>query len=152
MTTGTGCGLAGQVETKGLVSSESFRGGDMDSTKKTARIAGLLYLVNGVTGFFSIIYVPGKLIVSGNTAATANNILASETEKPLGTHLRGRIYLPALGSLPITQRGEQDACFADGDSGFSLRSHYVREYAERDRRPDALAGRRFPIGLRPIAT
>src|SRR6266513_3281873 len=78
MTTGTGCGLAGQVETKGLVSSESFRGGDMDSTKKTARIAGVLYLVNGVTGFFSIIYVPSKLFVSGNAAATAHNILASE--------------------------------------------------------------------------
>src|SRR5437879_12340650 len=76
--------LVGQVETKGLVSSESFRGGDMDSTKKTARIAGLLYLVNGVTGFFSIIYVPGKLIVSGNTAATANNILASERLFRLG--------------------------------------------------------------------
>jgi hypothetical protein len=27
----------------------------MNSTKKTARIGGLLYLVNGVTGFFSII-------------------------------------------------------------------------------------------------
>ena len=50
----------------------------MNSTKKTARIAGLLYLVNGVTGFFSIIYIPSKLIVSGNAAATANNILASE--------------------------------------------------------------------------
>jgi len=36
----------------------------MNSTKKTARIAGLLYLVNGVTGIFSIIYVPGKLTVS----------------------------------------------------------------------------------------
>jgi len=56
----------------------------MDSTKKTARIAGLLYLVNGVTGFFSIIYVPGKLIVSGDTAATANNILASERLFRLG--------------------------------------------------------------------
>src|SRR5437899_12611448 len=56
----------------------------MNSTKKTARIAGLLYLVNGVTGFFSIIYVPGKLIVSGNTAATANNILASERLFRLG--------------------------------------------------------------------
>ena len=56
----------------------------MDSTKKTARIAGLLYLVNRVTGFFSIIYVPGKLIVSGNTAATANNILASERLFRLG--------------------------------------------------------------------
>jgi hypothetical protein len=34
----------------------------MNSTKKTARIAGVLYLVNGVTGFFSIIYVPSKLL------------------------------------------------------------------------------------------
>ena len=40
--------------------------------------------MNGVTGFFSIIYVPGKLIVSGNTAATANNILASERLFRLG--------------------------------------------------------------------
>jgi Domain of unknown function (DUF4386) len=56
----------------------------MNSTKKTARIAGLLYLVNGVTGFFSIIYVPGKLMVSENAAATANNILASERLFRLG--------------------------------------------------------------------
>jgi hypothetical protein len=56
----------------------------MNSTKKTARIAGLLYLVNGVAGFFSIIYVPGKLIVSENAAATANNILASERLFRLG--------------------------------------------------------------------
>jgi Domain of unknown function (DUF4386) len=56
----------------------------MNSTKKTARIAGLLYLVNGVTGFFGIIYVPSRLIVSGNAAATANNILASERLFRLG--------------------------------------------------------------------
>jgi len=54
------------------------QGGDMNSTKKTARLAGVLYLVNGVTGYFSIVYVPSKLIVSGNAAATANNILASQ--------------------------------------------------------------------------
>ena len=56
----------------------------MNSTKKTARIAGLLYLVNGMTGFFSIIYVPSRLIVSGNAAATANNILASQRLFRLG--------------------------------------------------------------------
>ncbi len=56
----------------------------MSSTQQTARIAGLLYLVNGVTGFFGIVYVPGKLIVSGNTAATASNILASERLFRLG--------------------------------------------------------------------
>jgi len=56
----------------------------MNSTKKTARIAGILYLVNAVTGFFGIIYVPGRLIVSGNATATANNILASERLFRLG--------------------------------------------------------------------
>src|SRR5262249_23542649 len=56
----------------------------MNSTKKTARIAGVLYLVNGVTGFFGIIYVPSRLIVSGNPAATANNILASQRLFRLG--------------------------------------------------------------------
>ena len=50
----------------------------MTSAKQTARLAGLLYLVNAATGFFGIVYVPGKLIVSGNAAATASNILASE--------------------------------------------------------------------------
>lgn len=56
----------------------------MHSTKKTARIAGLLYLVNAVTGFFGIVYVPSRLVVSGNAAATANNILASERLFRLG--------------------------------------------------------------------
>jgi hypothetical protein len=55
----------------------------MNSTKKTARLAGVLYLINRVTGF-GIIYVPGRLIVWGNTAATANNILASERLFRLG--------------------------------------------------------------------
>jgi hypothetical protein len=56
----------------------------MNSTKKTARIAGVLYLVNAVTGFFGIIYVPGRLIVTGNATATAHNILASESLFRLG--------------------------------------------------------------------
>ena len=58
--------------------SHNQRGEGMNSTKQTARIAGVLYLVNAVTGFFGIIYVPSRLIVSGKAAATANNILASE--------------------------------------------------------------------------
>jgi len=56
----------------------------MNSTKKTARLAGVLYLVNGVTGFFGIVYVPSKLIISGNTAATASNVLAYERLYRLG--------------------------------------------------------------------
>jgi len=50
----------------------------MNSTKKAARVAGALYLLNAVTGFFGIMYVPSTLIVSGNAAATANNVLSSE--------------------------------------------------------------------------
>jgi hypothetical protein len=51
----------------------------MHPLKKAARIAGAVYLSMIVTGPFSLIYVPSKLIVRGNAAATADNILAHET-------------------------------------------------------------------------
>lgn len=50
----------------------------MNPTKKKARIAGLLYLVMAVTGPIGLMYVPSTLIVSGNAAATAGNIVQSE--------------------------------------------------------------------------
>jgi Domain of unknown function (DUF4386) len=53
-------------------------GEDMSSLKKTARIAGLLYLVACIPAPFSLLYVPNTLIVRGNAAATASKILASE--------------------------------------------------------------------------
>ncbi len=45
---------------------------------KTARIGGILYLVIILAGMFAVIFVRDKLIVSGDAAATANNILASQ--------------------------------------------------------------------------
>jgi hypothetical protein len=51
----------------------------MDPTNKAARVAGAVYLSMVITAPFSLIYVPGKLIVRGNAAATAENILAHET-------------------------------------------------------------------------
>ena len=51
----------------------------MHPIKKAARIAGAIYASMVVTGPFSLIYVPSKLIVRGNAAATADNILAHET-------------------------------------------------------------------------
>src|SRR5438105_2652266 len=51
----------------------------MHPTVKAARIAGAVYLSMVVTGPFSLIYVPSKLIVRGNAAATADNILAHQT-------------------------------------------------------------------------
>ena len=50
----------------------------MDSVKKTARLAGLLYLLSSIPGAFAFIYVPGKLVVEGNPAATAERIRASD--------------------------------------------------------------------------
>jgi hypothetical protein len=46
---------------------------------KTARIAGFLYLILFPLGLFGIMYVPSILIVPGDAATTANNIMASES-------------------------------------------------------------------------
>ncbi len=51
----------------------------MHPTVKAARIAGLVYLAMILVAPFSLLYVPGKLIVHGNATATAENILAHET-------------------------------------------------------------------------
>jgi hypothetical protein len=48
------------------------------------RFAGLLYIAMSIIGFFAMGYVPDKLIVHGNAAATANNIAASESLFRLG--------------------------------------------------------------------
>ena len=51
----------------------------MHPTDKAARIAGAIYLSMIFVAPFAMIYVPGKLIVRDNAAATAENILAHET-------------------------------------------------------------------------
>lgn len=49
-----------------------------------ARLTGLLYLLLLPLGIFGTIYVPSVLVVPGEAAATANNILASESLYRLG--------------------------------------------------------------------
>src|SRR6266581_4316050 len=48
------------------------------SPRQLARIAGALYLINIVAGAFAIGIVPATLVVSGDAAATANNIQTHE--------------------------------------------------------------------------
>lgn len=49
----------------------------MDSNKKTARIAGVFYLLVGIFGGFAEGYVEPKMYVAGNAAATAANVVAN---------------------------------------------------------------------------
>ncbi|HET7749195.1 MAG TPA: DUF4386 domain-containing protein [Terriglobales bacterium] len=55
----------------------------MTTLSRNARIAGLLYLTL-VIAPLRLIYIPSKLIVSGNAAATASNIAAHQTLFRLG--------------------------------------------------------------------
>lgn len=54
------------------------------SNKTTARIAGLLYLMVVLTGIFTLMYVPTKLIVWDNAPITFQNINANEKIFRLG--------------------------------------------------------------------
>ncbi|MBZ5689243.1 MAG: DUF4386 domain-containing protein [Acidobacteriia bacterium] len=56
----------------------------MSFMKNPGRFAGLLYVLTSIIGFFAMGYVPGKVIVHGNAAATASNISAHETLFRLG--------------------------------------------------------------------
>lgn len=48
------------------------------SLKKTARIAGVLYLLLVITGIFGIMYIPSQIIVAGDSVSTAKNIISNE--------------------------------------------------------------------------
>jgi hypothetical protein len=61
--------------------------------RKQARIAGLLYLLASIPAFFAWVYVPNKLIVTGDATATANHVRASESllRLSIGSELIGLI-------------------------------------------------------------
>ena len=51
----------------------------MTQLDRRARVAGGLYALTFLPGFFSLMYVPDHFIVSGNPAATIANIMADES-------------------------------------------------------------------------
>ena len=51
----------------------------MEATRRTARLAGLLYLVSSLPAPFALIYVPGRLLVEGNAAATGERLRSLES-------------------------------------------------------------------------
>jgi len=56
----------------------------MNSIKKQAHIAGVLYVLASIMAVFAWVYVTGKIFVRDDPTATANNIRASETLFRLG--------------------------------------------------------------------
>jgi len=50
----------------------------MNLQKKTARIAGILYLALAITGAFGIMYIPTAIVIPTDPALTAKNILDNE--------------------------------------------------------------------------
>lgn len=56
----------------------------MNPKKKEARIAGLLYLLMGITGAFGLMYVSSRIIVPNDAAATAGKIINSDMLFRLG--------------------------------------------------------------------
>jgi len=54
------------------------------SPRSLARMAGVFYLLTILTGGFALVFVSGRLVVYGDAAATATNILAHEPLFRLG--------------------------------------------------------------------
>src|ERR1043166_2857491 len=48
------------------------------SLKRTARLAGLLYLILGLLAFYAIMYVPNRIFVRRDSEASAKNLLINE--------------------------------------------------------------------------
>src|SRR5205814_9454084 len=65
----------------------------MNSVRKQARVAGVLYLLGVITAPLGLIYVPGKLIVAGDAVGTADHVRAS------GTPLRFAIASELISSV-----------------------------------------------------
>lgn len=51
---------------------------NLSSLKKTARLAGLLYLLMGIAATYGLMYFPSQTMVGGDSVATAKYILSKE--------------------------------------------------------------------------
>lgn len=50
----------------------------VNALKKTARLAGVLYLIWIMTGIYAMFYIPSKINTEGDAITTAQNILSNE--------------------------------------------------------------------------
>ncbi len=57
---------------------------NINSTSRTARLAGFFYFLLAITATYALMYAPSQTFVKGDAAATADNILANELIFRLG--------------------------------------------------------------------
>ena len=71
----------------------------MNSSKNTARLAGLLWLLSTAAGGFGLIYIRSNILVPGDAAATAGNIIAAESlyRAAIVSSLFSQIFMFFLG-------------------------------------------------------
>jgi hypothetical protein len=90
-----------------------------------ARVAGFIYLFAMALGIFSQVFVLGRMVVPGDAAATANNILAFEGLFRLGiavdviTFVSDVVIAWAFYEL-LKQRRTQRAFFPQKRTGFEF--------------------------------
>jgi len=94
----------------------------MHPLKKAARIAGAWYLSMVITGPFSLLYVPSKLIVRDNAPATAANVLAHDTMFQFGivAGLFGQVLFICLAVALYRLLGDVNKTWARLMFGFVL--------------------------------
>lgn len=82
------------------------------TTRRIARIAGALYLVNVIGGIFSLLYVPSITGGHGDPATAATNILAHETLFRAGTAVAALCFAEFLLVALALQRllGQANRC------------------------------------------
>ncbi len=83
---------------KGIGDSKAEERSAEASPRRLARIAGGLYLLNIIAGFFAIGFVPAALVVAGDAAATAHNIQANELLYRLGLAAH---MIPVVCNVPL---------------------------------------------------
>ncbi len=71
------------------------------SDRRTARTAGVVYLLVAITAPFGLIYVPGQLFVRGDSFATAESILSNEFLFRMGvvSHMVSQVFFLLLALL-----------------------------------------------------
>jgi len=80
----------------------------MNSIRKQARVAGFLYLLNGITGYFSLVYFSARVVVPGDANATARKIIDGEFNLPYRHSEQSSLPLLVVGAK--VQRESSKRC------------------------------------------